>query len=336
MAELRTRLKQWLAIQTVRPSAESPDVAGGRDAEILLMQMVGLSYEFKNAHVLAGRRIPSKRQGRRREIDLIVCSLRMIHLIEVKNWSGQLALRNGIWRQTRRSGDVVEHRDLVETNRAKRDAVVEYLHDRGIPLDDRFVREHIVPKIIFMNPRLEVEPDVEALPEVITRRRLDEYLGRQSQHGLTERMFSSVIEFCLESESKLGGQFSKSGPAEIPTGQYKRIVDSLARTATWDRLHFHGTRVITGDIVGLKIGIKTYRKAELETLAGGRPIRVRWTRNPLWGLVKVVTGLGALGRLEAGTTRIQISPDDTVTFHAVGDAEPKSRRLVEVDQISPG
>ncbi len=330
------RLSQWLAIQMVRPSAESPDVAGGRDAEILLKQMVGASYEFKDAHIFSGRRIPSKRQGRRREIDLIVCTLRMIHLIEVKNWSGLLGLRNGIWRQTRRGGDIVEHRDLIETNRAKRDAVVEYLQDRGIPLDDRFVRQHIVPKIIFMNPRLAVEPAVEALPEVITRPRLDEYLSRQSQRGLTERIFSSVIEFCLDSESKLLGTFPRTDLPEIPAGQYRRIVDSLARTATWDRLHFHGTRVITGDIVGLKVGIKTYRKAELEEMSGGRPILVRWTRNWLWGLAKVLSGLGALGRLDAGTARIEISTEDTVTFHAVGDSEPKSRRLVEVDQISPG
>ena len=69
---------------------EAADVSGGRDAEIFLQQLIGSSYAFKDGHVLTGRRIPSKRQGSRREIDLIVCTPRMIHLIEVKNWSGKL------------------------------------------------------------------------------------------------------------------------------------------------------------------------------------------------------------------------------------------------------
>jgi Nuclease-related domain len=336
MAKLMNRLRQWFDIQRIRPAAESPDVAGGRDAEILLERMVTSSYQFKNAHVLAGRRIPSKRQGRRREIDLIVCTPRMIHLIEVKNWSGQLGLWNGAWRQVRRGGDIVEHPDLIETNLVKRDAVAEYLHDQGVPLDERLVRDHFVPKIIFMNPRLELEPTIEALPEVISRRKLDEYLGRQQQRGLTERVFSSVIEFCLEFESKIGGNASRAHIGEIPAGQYERIVACLSQTATWDRLHLHGTKVVTGDIVALRVGLKTYRKPELDELSERRPIRIRWTRNWFWGLLKAVTGLGPLGRLDAGKTRIEISPADTVTFHAVGEQEPRSHRLVEVDQIIPG
>ena len=83
------RLRQWAEIQKVRPIREAADVAGGRDAELLLKHLIGSSHAFKDGQVFAGRRIPSKRQGRRREIDLIVCTPKMIHLIEVKNWSGQ-------------------------------------------------------------------------------------------------------------------------------------------------------------------------------------------------------------------------------------------------------
>lgn len=126
------RLRQWSEIQKVRPTIESAAVEGGRDGEFLLKEMVGASYQFKDAHLLSGRRIPSKRQGRRREIDLIVCTPRMIHLIEAKNWSGQLSVQNGAWRQTRRGGDIVEHGDLIGENLLKRDAVVEYLYS---PLD---------------------------------------------------------------------------------------------------------------------------------------------------------------------------------------------------------
>ena len=54
------------------------------------------------------------------------------------------------------------------------------------------------------------------------------------------------------------------------------------------------------------------------------------------GLLKAVTGLGSLGSLYLGNTRIEVSPADTVTFHAVGDPEPSSRRLVELDRIVLG
>ena len=113
-------------------------------------------------------------------------------------------------------------------------------------------------------------------------------------------MLSSVIEFCLESESKLGGALSGTDRSDIPDAQFRRIVERLEETATWDQLHFYGSRVITGDLVSLRVGIKTYRKAELKEMTGGSPIWVRWTRNWFWGLVKVSTGIGSLGRLDAG------------------------------------
>src|SRR5262249_31970946 len=82
--ELITRVARWSEIRKVRPMAEAADVAAGRDGELALRDLVGASYRLGDASVFAGRRIPSRRQGRRREIDLIVCTPRVIHLIEAK------------------------------------------------------------------------------------------------------------------------------------------------------------------------------------------------------------------------------------------------------------
>lgn len=330
------RLRQWSKIQTIRPADEPPDVAGGRDGEILLKQLVGSSFRFKDAHLLTGRRIPSKQQGRRREIDLIVCTPTMIHLIEVKNWSGQLSVHNGVWRQTRRGGDVVDHGDLIRENLLRRDAVAEYLSDTGIVLDRRFVEEHIVPKIILTNPKLELDREVEDRPDVISRRELDGYLGRQSQTGLAERMFSSLINFCLDSGLKLGGAKSQNPLGRIPADQYEKIVACLSEAETWDQLHFFGTKVVTGDVASLRVGHKTYRKPELIELSRNLPIRLRWTRGRFWGLLKALTGLGSLGTLYLGKTRIKVSTADTVVFHAVGNREPAAFELAEVDRILLG
>jgi Nuclease-related domain len=330
------RLRQWSEIQKVRPTKESAAVEGGRDGELFLKELLRASYQFKDSHLLAGRRISSKRQGRRREIDLIVCTPTMIHLIEVKNWSGQLSVHNGVWRQIRRGGDVVDHGDLIRENLLKRDAVVDYLRDRGLDLDGLFVDEHIVPKVIFTNPKLELSPEVESRTDIISRRELDEYLGRQGQKGLAERVFSSLIEFCLNSESKHGGVLSQRRHGRIPSRQYEKIVAFLSETETWDKLQFYGTMVVTGDLVSLRVGPKTFRKPELVELLGNLPIRLRWSRGRVVGLLKAITGIGSLGSLYLGKNRLGLSPGDTVMFHAVGHREATSCKLVELDRIVLG
>jgi Nuclease-related domain len=334
--QIMYRLRQWAEIQAVRPIKEAADVTGGRDAELLLKQLIGSSQAFKDGQVFAGRRIPSKRQGRRREIDLIVCTPRMIHLIEVKNWSGRLEIFNGRWHQNRRSGDVVDHGDLIKINLQKQDAVVEYLHDRGISIDNSLVRDHIVTEIIFMNRKLELDPAIEALPEIITRRELDQHLGRQPRSAFVEQMFSTLIELCLSAESKRDRKGRGVDREPIPTVKFQQITKCLAETMTWDRLHFYGTKTVTGDVVRLQLGLNTYRKHELLELAGHDPIRLWWTRNRLWGFLKAVLGLGPLGQVYLGKSPTVIEHADTVSFHAVGEEEPRTHRLVELDQIVLG
>jgi len=49
-----------------------------------------------------------------------------------------------------------------------------------------------------------------------------------------------------------------------------------------------------------------------------------------------VTGLGSLGSLYVGKSRFEVSTADTVMFQAVGEAESRPRRLVELGQIVLG
>lgn len=325
------RLRYWRTIRQARPVVEEGDVKGGREAEDLLARLVGSSFAFKDARLLTGRRVPSKRQGRRREIDLIICSPRAIHLIEVKNWSGRLDLRDHSWRQTRRTGEVVDHGDLLRENALRRDAVVEYLNDRGVAIDDRFAQAYLIPEIMFMNPRLELDPEVEARPDVFSRRELDGFLGGPTLGSAADRLFASLIDYFQASESRRQAVAEAMSPST-----YEAIVGCLARTETWDRLHQFGSRVVTGDLLSLTVGGKTYRGPELATLSAGQPILIWWARNPLVGLVLALTGLGPLGTLRMGSTRKELTPEDSARFHAVGDREPKSVRLVDLERIELG
>ncbi|MGE3818840.1 MAG: nuclease-related domain-containing protein [Isosphaeraceae bacterium] len=323
------RLRVWSEIRKARSVAEDAGVTGGREAEDLLTRLVGASYSFQDARLLTGRRIPSRRQGRRREIDLIICTPRTIHLVEVKNWSGRLTTRDGSWRQTRRSGEVVDHGNLLRENALRRDAVLEYLNERGVAVDDRFAREYLVPEVMFMNPRLELDPEVEARPDVYSRRELDEFLGKRPQGEASDRLFASLIDYFLATESRRGG----GGPGPIPASTYQSIVACLASAGTWDRLRLHGTKVVTGDVLSLTVGGQTYRQEELSERSAGMPIRVRWVRNPWLGLFLALTGLRPLGRLGLGSSWRDLSPEDTVLFHAVGDPGPRPVRLIDVDGI---
>ncbi|MEO6812162.1 MAG: nuclease-related domain-containing protein, partial [Isosphaeraceae bacterium] len=303
--KIAQRIRQWSEVQKVQPNDELADVIGGRDGELLLKELIGSSNGLKHARLLAGRRIPSNRQGRRREIDLIACTPTLIQLIEVKNWSGRLVIQNNAWRQVRRNGEVVDHGDLIGENLLKRDAVIEYLADHGLNLDDKTIQDQIVPKVIFTNPGLELSPEVEARPDVITRRELVDYLKQPSQPSLARRL----IAFCLGQGA--GATNRRVNPGRIPAAQYHQIVALLSETETWDELHLHGTRILHGDLIGLRIGPRTYRKSELKPIVSRRPIRLRWTRGRFWGFLKAVTGLGSLGTIDLGKNRLALSTDDT-------------------------
>ncbi len=149
-------------------------------------------------------------------------------------------------------------------------------------------------------------------------------------------MFSSLIELCRDRETRLAAESPRSAWIEIPSNPYQQMVALLSQTGTWDRLHLHGTKVVMGDVRKLEVGRKSYSRRELEELSADLPLRLQWTRGRALGLAKAMTGRGALGSLYLGQTRMEVSPGDTVLFHAVGEPEPASRKLVELDQIILG
>ena len=93
-------------------------------------------------------------------------------------------------------------------------------------------------------------------------------------------MASSVIAFCLDWERRVpvDGRPGRTHPA----GRYAKIVESLAEVGTWDRTEFHGTRVVTGDVVAPEGRPEDYRRPDLLGPADRLPIRLRWTRGPAW------------------------------------------------------
>ena len=270
VSEVIKRLRQWYEIQMVRPVAESPDITGGRDGELVLRQLIGSSLHVNDADVFAGRRIPSKRQGRRREIDLIVCTPDMIHLIEVKNWSGRLDVRNGDG--ARRGAAAMSSTTAIylETNLIKRTAVVEYLADRGIAARRFVVRDHLVPEIVFMNPRMELDPAIEALPEVFSQpRSRPTTLERQSKTGVAPGMFASIIKCCFGRQLRTRTRDVCSARFHDDSGQRVQRYRHLPfRNQDVGPTRLYGTKVVAGDVI--QAPDRRRRRSESHELADDR------------------------------------------------------------------
>ena len=97
-------LRTWRALRRERPALETPEVQGGREAELILHELVTGRFQRQGAHLFAGRRVPCPARRMRREIDLIVLTPKLVSLIEVKNWSGELHDHGAVWLQVRRGG----------------------------------------------------------------------------------------------------------------------------------------------------------------------------------------------------------------------------------------
>jgi len=321
------RLRTWFAARRERPVLEDPAVQYGREAEVFLQDLVATHFNHKGAHLFAGRRVPCPRRRMNREIDLIVLTIKMISLIEVKNWSGELVDRGSVWIQVRRGGDELRHPNLIDDNLEKRDAFLDYLRQHGLAQERDFASRHVCQKIVFVNPNLTVSPSIGAHPDVITRDKLAAFLDRQPKAGFAQRMFSSVIEFCLGTETAGGLTGS------IAKDRFAALVKCVGEIRTWDRLRLLGGKMLTGDVYELQVA---GRRLGRDQLAARGSVRVRWSRGK-WGLFKALTGLGNVGRVKLpGSGRLSLSGRDGITFHAVGDKGPATIPLARVEEIILG
>jgi hypothetical protein len=322
---LMDRLRTWLAARREVPTPDDPAVRFGREAELSLHELVTTHFNHKGAHLFAGRRVPCPHRRMRREIDLIVLTPRMISLIEVKSWSGELIDRGEVWLQVRRGGGVLRHPNLIADNLEKRAAFLDYLRQHGLAREHDFDR-YVSHKVVFMNPNLTVSPSIRAHPDVITRDRLASFLDRQPSAGMAQRVFASVIEFCL------GAEAAQSAAGSIGGERFAALVQCVADIRTWDRLRLYGGKVLTGDLLQLHVG---GRHLPREEIARGS-MRVAWSRGK-WGLFKALTGLGAVGRLKVpGGGNRALSAGDGVTFHAVGEPAQATVPLTRVEEIVMG
>jgi len=258
----------------------------------------------------------------------------MIHLIEVKNWSGQLRDRGHVWQQIKRGGETKEHANLLTDNAEKRDVIVEYLSEHGVTCPRTFWSQHLCQKVFFMNHKINMDKSIEQHPDIITRRRLDEYLQKHRRMSLGQGFVSAIIDICVASEAAEVLQRGLFGV--MPSLQCKKITEALSAAGTWDRLLLFGSKIISGDLIELQLGRSIYSRDTLLGMASNRELPFNWTRGKVTGLLKAVTGMGSLGSVKLNGAWVDVSPSDNIKFHVVGERTPAVRPLVDVDKITLG
>ena len=325
------RLREWREIVATTPVKEDPGVLGGREAEQFLHTYVQSHFKFKGANLFSNKRVPAG--YRRREIDLIVVTAKQIHIIEVKNWSGKLQLLNGKWVQTNRGNETIEHPDLVADHQEKSAVLIDYLVREGISLDRRLQEKFLSNKVIFMNPKLKITTRaISDHPDVLLLHRLNSYLDQQRFHQYGERLLASLIQWCLDTESAevvVEGLFGN-----LTSNKVASVCAALDRLATWDALHYLGTRVETGDLIRLSIGGTTISRDRLPPRSR---IQLHWTRHRMLGLIKAITGLGRLGHVDIpGVGALRLTASDSAFFHKAGEPSPVQIGLMGIECISIG
>jgi hypothetical protein len=132
-----------------------------------------------------------------------------------------------------------------------------------------FAERHLRQKIVFMNEKLVLNPSIRSHPDVVTRDQLATFLDRQPARGVAERVFGSVVEFCLGAGAAHGLTGSMGGE------QFAALVKCVGDIPTWDRLRLFGGRVLTGDAVNVYAGGHYLPR---EQLGRGETLRVKWSR----------------------------------------------------------
>ena len=241
-ARLATRWSLAAAAASIDARPEDGASAAGRAAEERITDVAG---ELEGRwSCFPGIRLPAPGGGRR-EVDLLVATMRGFFAVEIKNWSGRVTIdaRTGHWMQTRANGSVVDHGDPVAATRTKARLVKDVLERAGVRL-----ARPVEARVVLVHARCRPSQAILAMDEVMLEEEWwahvdairPTWLGR-----LVDRVWGTVCS-----------------PRELETA-----LAVLARLPTWDTVTLHGGRTLTGDFRGFRdLGDDADAVRELGTL----------------------------------------------------------------------
>ena len=331
--DLRARIRHWLMLVKTKPVQEDVIKKAGEEGERRVLALMDGHRGLKEAHLYAGRRVPKTKDhplipSRRSEIDLIILTPKSVHVIEVKNWSGEIWQDEDNphqWIRRRRNRDAQGIHSVVEVNEAKAWSLCNFLESRGVAVGPGCIRSHI----FFTNPNLKMDRAIEETPEVVTVHHIGGFLAGLETKTL-DRIILRMAKLILDQESADMVQQGLAG--SMPQSIYDQILKEFDQLHTWDRLHFHGGAVETGDLLWVKSHGHSLKSDDLQP---GEQIRIQWQRGRILSLLKAVTGKH-LGHIITAKQKVAVDMDGQVFFHFAGQPEPAIVPVTSVDIIERG
>lgn len=319
---------------------EKAEITAGREAEILLRNIVDEHYKFKNCHSFFSKRVYNPEVGYKNEIDLIVVTEKQLYVLECKNWGGVLTKEDDKWVQRKMARDnsnkIIVHDNVVDKNEAKKRSLLNYIENMGI----RIANKNCTQKVIFMNKNLRIDSkEIYSNESVITPDRLDSYLNKQENRlKFHERFFSSIINILLDDESSakvVDGLFERIGGKD-----FNKLVYAISSLPTWDKVILYGTKIISGDI--RKSDNSIFRTNYGIPFKDIKKIKIKIVRSKGLSLIKSILAIGRPISLELYGASQKIikttdgNPDGFVRIQPAGSQECIDLPIFQIEEIIYG
>ena len=322
------------------PIKEDGRVLAGREAEDVLRQIVNENYSFKNCHSFAAKRVWDPEFDRKREIDLIVVTAKKIYVIECKNWSGYLYARGDEWIQQNpfsKTSEAIVHENTLDLNHYKMRLLGGYLRSYEVPL----ANADICQKVIFMNPKLEIQSrEIKNHPDIITPDRLEEYLVTQNNRLKPhERFLDSVIGIILDDETK-GKVLDGFSIERVGGEKHELAIDLIEKLPTWDKIFLRGTKILSGDVHLRESTI--YADSFNIPFRDIKEIRISFQESKMLGFLKALFRFGLPVKIDLfdkygmHLLKKAADPNGVITIQEAGSPETTRIDLCQIRRIRFG
>ncbi|XP_072029609.1 uncharacterized protein [Amphiura filiformis] len=238
MLGIGNRLVQAQQASAPTHHAEDESVKAGREAEQQLVELLR-KHGVPNGYVYQGLRVPDGFRTRKYEIDVVVLSEYGIYAIEVKNWSGRVAVSHDgkSWvhgkKDINKEKDVTLHYDQVHDNvLIGIQQKAQLLRNHLLRNESCLAEKYFHPRVVFMNSNVQLCDKLKSTKEVIGQEHLLKFL-ESFEKGLAWSVANSMIP------SFITGQLSYSAIESARQG--------LCTIGTWDVLQLNGGRQLIGD-----------------------------------------------------------------------------------------
>lgn len=216
----------------------------------------------RNCHCFKDKRIPILNGNGKREIDFIVVTQRKIHIIEVKNWAGQLYGKpdDKIWHFCSAGGEQRTVQNIVLDNEIKSKVFLSFFNHLGYDI----TADDIDHRVFFIDTRrkdgsirLRMDKELELCPHVVTSDKLKHYLeveqadnthDYEALQSLLLEFIELLIKFVVEEEISIPVRTDNS---YVGKEKHSELIADINKLPTWDQVIYYGGKTIRGDLMGL-------------------------------------------------------------------------------------